>query len=159
MPNYDLDDLKRRMESAINVLRKEFSGIRAGRANINLLEPVSVSTYGQKMKLRDLSTVSAPEARLITIQVWDASNVSVAEKAIHDSGLGLNPQTEGQIIRIVLPKLLFNKSCVFERISQISTLFQQFLLYKMLHHQQMILVLIYKILLNYIYVYSLIVYR
>ena len=105
MPNYDLDDLKHRMDSAINVLRKEFSGIRAGRANINLLEPVSVSTYGQKMKLRDLSTVSAPEARLITIQVWDVSNVSVAEKAIHDSGLGLNPQTEGQIIRIVLPEL------------------------------------------------------
>ena len=105
MPDYDLDDLKRRMESAINVLRQEFSGIRSGRANINLLEPVSVNAYGQKMKLRDLSTVSAPEARLITIQVWDASNVSVAEKAIHDSGLGLNPQTEGQIIRIVLPEL------------------------------------------------------
>lgn len=105
MPDYNKEDLKRRMLAAIDVLKNEFSGIRSGRANTNLLEPVSVNAYGQNMKLRDLSTVSAPEARLITVQVWDASNVGNVEKAIHESGLGLNPQSEGQVIRVVLPEL------------------------------------------------------
>ena len=105
MPGYDINDLKRRMDSAIDVLKKEFSGIRSGRANVNFLEPVSVNAYGQTMKLRDLSTVSAPEARMINIQVWDSANVSVVEKAIHEADLGLNPQIEGQIIRIILPEL------------------------------------------------------
>ena len=73
MPDYDLNDLERRMDNTIEVFKKELSGIRSGRANINFLEPVSVNAYGQNMKLRDLSTVSAPEARLITIQVWDTS--------------------------------------------------------------------------------------
>ena len=105
MPDYDLNDLERRMDNTIEVLKKELSGIRSGRANINFLEPVSVNAYGQNMKLRDLSTVSAPESRLITIQVWDNANVNIVEKAIHESGLGLNPQVEGQLIRIVLPEL------------------------------------------------------
>lgn len=105
MPDYDLNDLKRRMDNTIEVLKKELSGIRSGRANTNFLEPVSVNAYGQNMKLRDLSTVSAPESRLITIQVWDNANVNIVEKAIHESGLGLNPQVEGQLIRIVLPEL------------------------------------------------------
>ena len=98
MSGYDINDLKRRMDSAIDVLKKEFSGIRSGRANVNLLEPVSVNAYGQTMKLRDLSTVSAPEARMINIQVWDSANISVVEKAIHEADLGLNPQIEVQII-------------------------------------------------------------
>ena len=105
MPEYDIDNLDRRMNSSLDVLKNELSGIRSGRANANFLEPVSVSAYGQNMKLRDLSTVSTPEARLITIQVWDASNVGIVEKAIHESGLGLNPQVEGQLIRIILPEL------------------------------------------------------
>ena len=105
MPGYDINNLKRRMDSAIGVLKNEFSGIRSGRANVNLLEPVSVNAYGQSMKLRDLSTVSAPEARMINIQVWDSANISVVEKAIHEADLGLNPQIEGQIIRIILPEL------------------------------------------------------
>ena len=105
MPGYDINDLKRRMDSSIDVLKKEFSGIRSGRANVNFLEPVSVNAYGQTMKLRDLSTVSAPEARMINIQVWDSANVSVVEKAIHEADLGLNPQVEGEFIRIILPEL------------------------------------------------------
>ena len=105
MSDYDLNDLERRMDNTIEVLKKELSGIRSGRANINFLEPVSVNAYGQNMKLRDLSTVSAPESRLITIQIWDNANVNIVEKAIHESGLGLNPQVEGQLIRIVLPEL------------------------------------------------------
>ena len=105
MSDYDLNDLERRMDNTIEVLKKELSGIRSGRANTNFLEPVSVNAYGQNMKLRDLSTVSAPESRLITIQVWDNANVNIVEKAIHESGLGLNPQVEGQLIRIVLPEL------------------------------------------------------
>ena len=105
MQKVDLEDLKRRMNSAVEILKKEFSGIRSGRASANMFENISVSAYGQVMKLRDLASVSIPEAKLVSIQVWDNNNVSLVEKGIHESGLNLNPQTEGNIIRIVMPEL------------------------------------------------------
>ena len=105
MQEIDIEDLRRRMNSAIDILKKEFSGIRSGRASANMFENISVNAYGQTMKLRDLSSVSVPEARLVSIQVWDTNNISFVEKGIHESGLNLNPQTEGNIIRIVMPEL------------------------------------------------------
>ena len=105
MQEIDLEDLKRRMNSAIEILKKEFSGIRSGRASANMFENISVNAYGQIMKLRDLASVSIPEAKLVSIQVWDVNNISLVEKGIHESGLNLNPQTEGNIIRIVMPEL------------------------------------------------------
>ena len=105
MQEIDLEDLKRRMNSAIEILKKEFSGIRSGRASANMFENISVNAYGQIMKLRDLASVSIPEAKLVSIQVWDVNNISLVEKGIHESGLNLNHQTEGNIIRIVMPEL------------------------------------------------------
>ncbi len=105
MIELDLEDLSRRMNSSIDVLKNEFSGIRTGRASANMFENIIVNAYGQNMKLRDLASVSIPEARLVAIQVWDTNNVSLIEKGIHESGLNLNPQTEGNIIRIIMPEL------------------------------------------------------
>lgn len=98
-------DLRRRMDGAIEVLRKEFGGLRTGRASAHLLEPVHVEAYGNKMPLTQVGTVSVPEPRLILVQVWDKSNVKATEKAIREAGLGLNPQTEGQTIRVPVPDL------------------------------------------------------
>ena len=105
MQEVDIEDLRRRMNSTVEILKKEFSGIRSGRASANMFENISVNAYGQVMKLRDLASVSVPEARLVSIQVWDTNNTSFIEKGIHESGLNLNPQTEGNIIRIVMPEL------------------------------------------------------
>lgn len=105
MADPNLKDIDRRMNGALDTLRTEFSGLRAGRASTNLLEPVQVQAYGSTMPLNQLSNVSAPEPRLLTVQVWDASVVSAVEKAIRESDLGLNPQTEGQVIRIRIPEL------------------------------------------------------
>lgn len=101
----DISDLKRRMEGALESFRKELTGLRTGRASSSLLEPVSVEAYGNRMHLKEVATVSVPEPRLITVQVWDRSMTKAVEKAIRDSGLGLNPQTEGQVIRVPLPDL------------------------------------------------------
>ncbi len=101
----DASDLKRRMEGALEAFRKELSGLRTGRASASLLEPVTVEAYGSKMHLKEVGTVSVPEPRLITVTVWDRGMVKATEKAIRDSGLGLNPQTEGQTIRVPLPDL------------------------------------------------------
>ncbi len=101
----DLSDLKRRMEGALESFRKELSGLRTGRASSNLLEPVMVEAYGSRMHLREVATVSVPEPRLISVQVWDRGMIKAVEKAIRDSGLGLNPQSEGQVIRVPLPDL------------------------------------------------------
>jgi len=101
----DASDLKRRMEGAIESFRKELTGLRTGRASSSLLEPVSVEAYGNRMHLKEVATVSVPEPRLITVQVWDRGMTKAVEKAIRDSGLGLNPQTEGQVIRVPLPDL------------------------------------------------------
>ena len=100
-----LADLRRRMDGAIEVLRKEFGGLRTGRASASLLEPVTVSAYGGSMPINQLANVSVPEPRMITVQVWDRAMVKAVDKAIREAGLGLNPQTEGQVIRVPIPDL------------------------------------------------------
>jgi ribosome recycling factor len=100
-----LNDLRRRMEGALEVLRKEFGGLRTGRASAGLLEPITVGAYGGSMPLNQLANVSVPEPRMITVQVWDRAMVKAVDKAIRESGLGLNPQTEGQVIRVPIPDL------------------------------------------------------
>ncbi len=101
----DPDDLLRRMDGAIEALRKEFSGLRTGRASTALLNNVTVEAYGTKMPMSQVGSVNVPEPRLLTVQVWDNSLVKEAEKAIRDADLGLNPQTEGNLIRVPLPDL------------------------------------------------------
>lgn len=101
----DLDDLKRRMDGAIGVLKTELSGLRTGRASSSMLEPVQVDAYGSHMPLNQLATVSVPEPRMITVQVWDRSMAQAVEKAIRESSLGLNPVVEGQVMRIPIPEL------------------------------------------------------
>ncbi len=105
MAEPDIADLSRRMDGAIETLRKEFSGLRTGRASASLLEPITVDAYGSHMPLNQVGTIGVPEPRLITVQVWDRGMVKAVEKAIRDSGLGLNPQTEGQVIRVPIPEL------------------------------------------------------
>ena len=100
-----LTDLRRRMDGAIEVLRKEFGGLRTGRASASLLEPVTVTAYGGTMPINQLANVSVPEPRMITVQVWDRAMVKAVNKAIREAGLGLNPQTEGQVIRVPIPDL------------------------------------------------------
>lgn len=101
----DVSDLKRRMDGALDAFKKELSGLRTGRASTSLLEPVTVEAYGSRVHLKEVANVSVPEPRLLTVQVWDRSMVKAVEKAIRDSGLGLNPQTEGQSIRVPIPDL------------------------------------------------------
>lgn len=98
-------DLKRRMEGALEVLRREFAGLRTGRASVNLLDPVMVDAYGSRMPVNQVGSVSAPEARLLTVQVWDRSLVNAVEKAIRSADLGLNPQSDGQTVRVPIPQL------------------------------------------------------
>lgn len=98
-------DLKHRMEGAVDVLRKEFSGLRTGRASVNLLDPVMVEAYGQAMPLSQVATVSVPEPRMISVQVWDRGMSKAVDKAIRDAGLGLNPASDGQLIRVPIPPL------------------------------------------------------
>nr|WP_211112491.1 ribosome recycling factor [Azospirillum sp. SYSU D00513] len=93
------------MEGAIEAFRKELSGLRTGRASAALLEPVMVEAYGSKMHLKEVASVSVPEPRMISVQVWDRGMTKAVEKAIRDSGLGLNPQAEGQTIRVPIPDL------------------------------------------------------
>jgi ribosome recycling factor len=100
-----LKDLRRRMDGAVEVLRKEFGGLRTGRASASLLEPVTVGAYGGTVPLNQLANVSVPEPRMITVQVWDRAMVKAVDKAIREAGLGLNPQTEGQVIRVPIPDL------------------------------------------------------
>ncbi|NFV79796.1 ribosome recycling factor [Magnetospirillum aberrantis SpK] len=98
-------DIAHRMENTVEVLKKEFTGLRTGRAHASLLDPVTVDAYGQHMPLNQCATVGVPEPRLITVQVWDKGQVKAVEKAIRECGLGLNPQTEGQVIRVPIPPL------------------------------------------------------
>jgi ribosome recycling factor len=100
-----LTDLRRRMDGALDVLRKEFGGLRTGRASASLLEPITVAAYGGTLPLNQVANISVPEPRLITVQVWDRAMVKAVDKAIRESGLGLNPQTEGQVIRVPIPDL------------------------------------------------------
>ena len=97
---FDIADVKRRMQGSLNTLKQELGGLRTGRASAHLVEPIQVEAYGSHMPLNQVASVSVPEARLISIQVWDASVVKAVEKAIRDSNLGLSPSTEGQIVRI-----------------------------------------------------------
>jgi ribosome recycling factor len=101
----DLNELEKRMAGAMDALKKEFQGLRTGRASVNLLDPVMVEAYGQRMPLNQVGTVSAPEPRLLSVNVWDKGLVTPTAKAIRDAGLGLNPQPDGQLIRIPLPEL------------------------------------------------------
>lgn len=105
MPEMNLADFERRMQGAFDSLSKEFQGLRTGRASTNLLDNITVEVYGAKMPISQVGTVSAPEPRLLTVQVWDANNTKSVEKAIASSGLGLNPQPAGTLIRIPLPGL------------------------------------------------------
>lgn len=98
-------DVAHRMDNTVEVLKKEFTGLRTGRAHASLLEPVVVEAYGQTMPLTQCATVGVPEPRMLTVQVWDKSQVKAVEKAIRDSGLGLNPQSDGQMIRVPIPPL------------------------------------------------------
>ena len=100
-----LTDLRRRMDGALEVLRKEFGGLRTGRASASLLEPITVAAYGGTLPLNQMANISVPEPRMITVQVWDRAMVKAVDKAIRESGLGLNPQTEGQVIRVPIPDL------------------------------------------------------
>lgn len=105
MADIDLSDLERRMGASFEALAKEFSGLRTGRASTNLLDGIVVEVYGSKMPISQVGTVSAPEPRLLTVQVWDANNTKAVEKAISSSGLGLNPQPAGSLIRVPIPGL------------------------------------------------------
>jgi len=105
MATVKVDDLQRRMDGALQALHREFGGLRTGRAAISLLEPVTVDAYGSQMPMNQVGTIGAPEPRLLTVQVWDSGLVKSVEKAIRDSGLGLNPQTEGNVVRVPIPDL------------------------------------------------------
>lgn len=105
MSGYDKNETKRRMDGAVEVLQKEFSGLRTGRATAAILDPVMVEVYGSRMPLNQVGTVNVPEPRMLSVQVWDASAIKAVEKAIRDAGLGLNPQSDGTNIRIPIPDL------------------------------------------------------
>lgn len=105
MPQYDKADLERRMKGAVESLKSDFAGLRTGRASITLLDPVTVEVYGANMPLNQVASVSAPEPRMLSVQVWDKSNVLAVEKAIRSAGLGLNPLTDGQTLRLPIPDL------------------------------------------------------
>lgn len=98
-------DLTRRMDGALETLRREFSGLRSGRASPALLEPVRVEAYGSEVPITQVATIAVPEARMITAQVWDRSLVNAVSNAIRDAGLGLNPSADGQLIRVPIPQL------------------------------------------------------
>ncbi len=102
---YDLGELETRMRASLDALKREFSGLRTGRASSHLLDPLQVNVYGSKMPLNQVGTVSVPEPRTISIQVWDRSNVQAVEKAIRESNLGLNPVVDGTIVRLPIPTL------------------------------------------------------
>lgn len=101
----DLSDIKRRMQGAINAFKHDLGGLRTGRASAALLDPIQVDAYGATMPIVQVATVSVPEPRLISVQVWDRGMVTAVEKAIRESDLGLNPQTEGQVIRLRIPEM------------------------------------------------------
>jgi len=103
--NFDLNEVKRRMQGAVQSLKHELGGLRTGRASASMLDPVQVEAYGGHMPLNQLATVSVPEPRMISVQVWDKTMVKPVEKAIVDSNLGLSPATEGQVLRLRIPEL------------------------------------------------------
>jgi ribosome recycling factor len=102
---FDLKEIDKRMHASVDALKRELSGLRTGRASANLLDPVQVMVYGSRMPLNQVATVSVPEARMISVQVWDRSNVAAVDKAIREANLGLNPIMDGQILRLPIPSL------------------------------------------------------
>ena len=105
MAKYDKADIERRMQGAVDALKHDLGGLRTGRANVALLDPVQVEVYGTMMPLNQVATVSAPEARMLSVQVWDKSNITAVEKGIAHAGLGLNPMIDGQTLRLPIPDL------------------------------------------------------
>ncbi len=105
MAAYDKADLERRMAGAVEALKHDLGGLRTGRASTTLLDPVSVEVYGANMPLNQVATVTAPEPRMLSVQVWDKSNVGPVDKAIRSAGLGLNPIADGQTLRLPIPDL------------------------------------------------------
>ena len=105
MAEPDIADLKRRMKGAVEVLQREFGGLRTGRASISLLEPIMVQAYGSPMPISQVGTINVPEPRMLTVQVWDKNLVGAVEKAIRDSDLGLNPSNDGVLVRVPIPEL------------------------------------------------------
>ena len=105
MPAYDKNDINRRMHGALENLKHDLAGLRTGRASTALLDPIQVEVYGANMPITQVATVSVPEPRTISVQVWDRSNISAVEKAIRNAGLGINPITDGQMIRLPIPDL------------------------------------------------------
>ena len=101
----DFNDLRRRMEGAVQAFKHELSGLRTGRASASLLEPITIEAYGTQMPINQVATISVPEARMLAVSVWDKSMVGAVERAIRDSGLGLNPITDGTMLRVPLPEL------------------------------------------------------
>jgi ribosome recycling factor len=105
VPAYNKSDLERRMAGAVDSLRGDLAGLRTGRANTSLLDPIVVEVYGSNMPLNQVATVSAPEPRMLSVQVWDRSNMTPVEKAIRNAGLGINPIVDGQNIRLPIPDM------------------------------------------------------
>ncbi|EIM29676.1 ribosome recycling factor [Microvirga lotononidis] len=102
---FDLADVKRRMQGAINAFKNDLASLRTGRASPNLLDPIQIDAYGSLMPITQVATINVPEPRLLSVQVWDRGMVAAVEKAIRESDLGLNPQTEGQVIRLRIPEM------------------------------------------------------
>jgi len=105
MPAYNKADIQRRMHGAVEALKHDLGGLRTGRASVSLLEPVTVEVYGSHMPINQVASISAPEPRMLSVQVWDRSNVGAVEKAIRSAGLGLNPVTDGTTLRLPIPDL------------------------------------------------------
>ena len=105
MPAYDKGDIQRRMHGAVEALKHDLGGLRTGRASTALLDPIHVEVYGANMPINQVATISVPEPRLLTVQVWDRSNITSVEKAIRNAGLGINPIVDGQLIRLPIPDL------------------------------------------------------
>ena len=103
--NLDISDIEKRMSGAIASLKNDFLSLRTGRASSSMLEPVIVEVYGSKLPLNQCATVTVPESRVLSVNVWDVNNVNIVEKALINSGLGLTPQTEGNFIRLIIPEL------------------------------------------------------
>ena len=101
----DPDDLQRRMDGALSAMKGEFASLRTGRASSSMLDPITVEVYGQRSPLNQLGTINVPESRMVTVNVWDKTNVPLVEKAIRESGLGINPQLNGTIIMLPIPEL------------------------------------------------------
>lgn len=114
---FDLADLEKRMRGSIDSLKRDFTGLRTGRASANLLDPVVVNVYGQKMPLSQIGTVSVPEPRMISVQVWDKSAVGAVDKAIREANLGLNPIIDGSVIRLPIPMLTTDRRAELSKLA------------------------------------------